>query len=189
MWVSPYPSFFLCWTALESGGCLAPSCNGICRLSPRGHHTEPGPHQQHLKAVTVPSMVLFKTKATILALHPCGKSQPGKAARNEQRAPQRKRQFARVHENDLKKSFMVWWHLIWGQSPWAGYTLVNSLCPVSDVHKKSGISTTLNSYKFRAALLQKRKGWVLGSDLSSLVTLIEGPGPRKVSSTESMLYK
>lgn len=44
---------------------LAPRCNGICSLSPLGHRTESGSQQQHLKAVTVLSMALLKTKATV----------------------------------------------------------------------------------------------------------------------------
>lgn len=121
--MSPYPSPFLRWNALESGGWLAPSCNGICSLSPLGHDTECGPQRQHLKAVTVASMVLLKTKATVLAFHPCGESQPGKAARIEQWA-QKKPQLARVHKNGLKEavqeklgSFMVWW--LWQPPLWA----------------------------------------------------------------------
>ena len=131
--MSPYPASFLCWNALESGGWLAPSCNRICSLSPLGHNIEPGPHQQHLKAVTVPSMALLKTKATVLAFHSCGKPQPGKAARNEQWAPKRNSQLARVHENGLKgplqeklRCFTVWWpwHLICGQSHQVCYAMV-----------------------------------------------------------------
>lgn len=59
---------------------MVPSCNQIYSLSPLGHNIGSGPHQQHLKAVTVPSMALLKTKATVLAFHSCGKPQPGKAA-------------------------------------------------------------------------------------------------------------
>lgn len=70
--MSPYPSSFLGPNALQSGGGLAPACNGICSPSPPGHHPESGPPLQHLKAVTVPSMALLQTKATVLAFHPVG---------------------------------------------------------------------------------------------------------------------
>lgn len=65
VYTSPYPASFLCWNTLESGVWLAPRCNGICSLSPLGHRTESGSQQQHLKAVTVLSMALLKTKATV----------------------------------------------------------------------------------------------------------------------------
>lgn len=84
---------------------MARGCNGIWSLSPPGHYAEPGPHQQHLKAVTVHLMALLETKATVLAFHPGGKSQPAETARNEQWAPRRNSQLATVQENGLKESF------------------------------------------------------------------------------------
>lgn len=84
---------------------MAPSCNGIHSLSPLGHNPESGPHGQHLKAVTVPSMALLKIKATVPAFHLCGKSQPEKSARNKQWTPRKKSQLARVQENGWKEAF------------------------------------------------------------------------------------